>query len=402
MNCITAQALLFDYLFDVLDQDEKQPLENHLAKCGKCTNELIWAKNQQKLLKSASMDSFPRDLFRVEDLLVQETTHSSSQKTGKSPIIPQWALMVAALALLLVLPVWAMLWKRDVDQEITLAFVQDSGQPGKTVVSMTQLEKTVSSAISLVQRGSEDVDVGHKALSIPKTTDSESGLKTIVFVSDTPLKPGTVFEVKSVTLQTASLKLAQDPLDIRFDLRGPGFERSISVDGKGSTPKNLPAKFADGSAVSGIGLVLFDLPKEISGGPWELVVSESRGRFPTVRKAIAIEGNKSEYTQAIRWNKEQYKAGDKARLTVRLNQADTKAVVGAKINITLVIGGVPWNPESKGSRKATLERVSNENGECILELEMPQKPVSGQNEILIQSRIGESFLSEKYPIPLGP
>jgi hypothetical protein len=400
MNCNKAQALLLDYLFDVLDQDEKQPFDSHLKSCGDCQKELGWAKNQQKLLKSATLDSFPEVIFRADDLLAPATTPAETQKTGKAWSVTRWGLMVAATALVMFLPAWALLWKQENNQAISLAYNQDSGKSGTFLIPVSQLENTVDEAISLVQKGLLTSDSGHKALSIEKVVDSNPILKTIVFVSDTPLKPGSGLEVKTVTLDTGTLKLAKAPLDIRYVLRGPGFERTFSVNGKGSTQNNLPAKFPDGTEVTGIGMVLFDLPNEITGGKWELEVSESRGRFPAVRKNIAVEGPRTQITQTVQWEKDQYKPGDRVKLTVRVNLGDGKPAPGAKINMTLVIGGVPWNPETKGTRRNTMERIADENGACSFEFELPQKPSSGQNEILIQSRSGESFLSEKYPLQL--
>jgi len=400
MNCNKAQALLLDYLFDVLDQDEKQPFDSHLKSCGDCQKELGWAKNQQKLLKSATLDSFPEVIFRADDLLAPATTPAETQKTGKAWSVTRWGLMVAATALVMFLPAWALLWKQENNQAISLAYNQDSGKSGTFLIPVSQLENTVDEAISLVQKGLLTSDSGHKALSIEKVVDSNPILKTIVFVSDTPLKPGSGLEVKTVTLDTGTLKLAKAPLDIRYVLRGPGFERTFSVNGKGSTQNNLPAKFPDGTEVTGIGMVLFDLPNEITGGKWELEVSESRGRFPAVRKNIAVEGPRTQITQTVQWEKDQYKPGDRVKLTVRVNLGDGKPAPGAKINMTLVIGGVPWNPETKGTRRNTIERIADENGACSFEFELPQKPSSGQNEILIQSRSGESFLSEKYPLQL--
>jgi hypothetical protein len=116
MNCNKAQALLLDYLFDVLDQDEKQPFDSHLKSCGDCQKELSWAKNQQKLLKSATLDSFPEVMFRADDLLAPATTPAETQKTGKAWSVTRWGLMVAATALVMFLPAWALLWKQENNQ----------------------------------------------------------------------------------------------------------------------------------------------------------------------------------------------------------------------------------------------------------------------------------------------
>ena len=399
MNCNTVRSLLLDFLFDLLDQNEKQPFEAHLLGCESCQKELDWARGRQKLLKSATLESFPEVHFRAEDLLSRQTEPSSSQSLGKARSISQWGFVAAAVALLLVFPIWGLLLNQERDSLISLAHNQESGLAGKTLVSLSELEKTVTDAVALAQNNPNEMASGHKALSVPNLEKSASELKTMILVPDAPLKPGSIFQAKSVTLESGSLKLAQEKLEIRFTLKGPGFEQSQSMDGMGSNSRNQPAKFRDGRDVSGIGLVLFELPREISGGPWELVVSESKGRFPTVRKNLPIEGIRPAITQTVRWDKEQYKSGEKARLTVRLTQGDGLSLAGAKINMTLILGGTPWNPEGKSSRKGGLERISDENGQCTLEFEIPARPNSGQNEVLIQSRSGEAFVSEKYPLP---
>src|SRR5262245_41213008 len=62
-RCDACQAQLLDYLYDLLEADERLELEAHLAGCADCQAGLARAHDQQDLLALAARLEFPTLTF---------------------------------------------------------------------------------------------------------------------------------------------------------------------------------------------------------------------------------------------------------------------------------------------------------------------------------------------------
>ncbi len=407
MNCQTAKPLLLDYVYGALESVESQPLERHLTDCGPCQQALVWTKSCQIKLKQASLEAFPELQFQAETLL--NPLFSAPSVKARKWSSSRWAFLVAAAVLILLFPVWFLFLNQEnghgpSGQEFVFAD-QDGRKAG---LELAQLELVFKEAVALakdpnrVDQAQSNFSKAHVALSVddPKTNDfGPKELKTILFLPQVTFSPGSQVEVQSISLKSADLSPVGGPLSIRYVLKGPGFEALKVSNGMWFKQNNQPALFGNGTEITGMGRVVFDLPGEVNGGPWEIEVSEAKGRFPSIQKKIQIEGMKSGPIQTARWDKTSYKPGDRAKLTIKVTNSDGTPLPDAKVGLTIILGGKPWNPESNNARKAQMERISDTKGLCELEFVCPQKPENGQNEILIQSRIGDSFLSEKQALP---
>ncbi|HEY7154976.1 MAG TPA: zf-HC2 domain-containing protein, partial [Gemmataceae bacterium] len=58
-NCETCRSLMLEYLYDLLEGEERQTLEAHLTNCPACQAELVKAKGQRQLLATAAKMEFP-------------------------------------------------------------------------------------------------------------------------------------------------------------------------------------------------------------------------------------------------------------------------------------------------------------------------------------------------------
>ncbi len=402
MNCQSANPLLLDFVYGALEGVESQSLEQHLTECLPCQKALIWAKNYQKKLRQASLEVFPELQFKTESLLNPAPLVPSGLARNWS--LTHWTYLVAAAVFLLIFPIWIFFFNNENGQGPGGQVFVFADQPGrKTAFHRAQLELVFKEAVALAKdpnrlgQAHPQFSKSHFALSVDDPKSKE--LKTILFLPHISFSPGGQVAIQSISLNSADLRPADGLLSIRFTLKGPGFEDQKVSNGRWFLKDNQPALFDDGNPITGMGLVVFDLPDNVKSGPWEIEVSEANGRFPTIRNQIPTEGMKVGHIQAIRWDKTSYQPGEKAKLTVRISNPEGSPLPDTKVGLTIILGGKPWNPESTNTRKTQIDRTSDSMGLCELELVWPQKPGQGKNEILIQSRIGNSFLSEKQPLP---
>src|SRR5262245_39856211 len=62
-RCDTCQPLLLDYLYDLLDGDDRRALEAHVAGCAGCPAALERARRDRALLAAAAKMEFPAVRF---------------------------------------------------------------------------------------------------------------------------------------------------------------------------------------------------------------------------------------------------------------------------------------------------------------------------------------------------
>ena len=58
-SCDTCQTQMLEYLYDLLEGEERQTLEAHLTECPACQAELLRVKGQRQLLAAAAKMAFP-------------------------------------------------------------------------------------------------------------------------------------------------------------------------------------------------------------------------------------------------------------------------------------------------------------------------------------------------------
>jgi hypothetical protein len=64
-SCNTFQAQLLDYLYDLLDNGDRQSIEQHLEECASCRTALAQAQGQKQLLATAAKAAFPDVRFEA-------------------------------------------------------------------------------------------------------------------------------------------------------------------------------------------------------------------------------------------------------------------------------------------------------------------------------------------------
>ena len=80
MTCEYLRAQLLGYLYDLLDDDDKQAADAHLATCEGCQAALAAARRQQRLLAAAAKSAFPNVQFERPKSTPVETVQTPKEK----------------------------------------------------------------------------------------------------------------------------------------------------------------------------------------------------------------------------------------------------------------------------------------------------------------------------------
>jgi anti-sigma factor RsiW len=99
-TCPECQAQMLEYLYDLLDEPERQAMQAHLAACALCRAELAKAENQQKLLATAARMEFPYVRFIAP---VEQTAPAVLPMTRATKKARAWRRWATAAAILLAL-----------------------------------------------------------------------------------------------------------------------------------------------------------------------------------------------------------------------------------------------------------------------------------------------------------
>ncbi len=99
LSCETRRSQMLEYLYDLLEDDERQALEAHLKDCTVCQAELTRAKAQRQLLAKAAKMEFAGVRFTAP---IMGQTLQADVQSGKPQVRPRrWRRWLAAAAVLL-------------------------------------------------------------------------------------------------------------------------------------------------------------------------------------------------------------------------------------------------------------------------------------------------------------
>jgi predicted anti-sigma-YlaC factor YlaD len=100
VTCGSCRPQLLDYLYDLLEGDEQQAVQDHLALCSDCQAALVSARTQQKVLASAARLDFSSVRFQapVNNNHVAERNPQTIPLRVPSPVPwKRWALAATVL-----------------------------------------------------------------------------------------------------------------------------------------------------------------------------------------------------------------------------------------------------------------------------------------------------------------
>lgn len=95
--CDQYQVYLLDYLYDALEETERQALQQHLGQCSACQAALEQARRHQRLLAQAAKVRFPSVRFEEPSPVIKTASQVAAKPLGRSRSWLGWAVAAAVL-----------------------------------------------------------------------------------------------------------------------------------------------------------------------------------------------------------------------------------------------------------------------------------------------------------------
>src|SRR5947209_10286836 len=267
---------------------------------------------------------------------------------------------------------------------------------------LTQGEVTVKLPPSLPLTPNRDLvlEVAAERLGGPKAVLREQiKLAAPVYLThvttDKPLyQPGEVVHFRSLTLERASLKPADEPLNLQFVVRDPlGAETPIvagttlltAADGK-------PIVGPDGTPVHGVGAGEWTIPPTAKGGEYTLAVKETNRRFPEERrKFIVNQYQPARLNKELEWSRKSFGPGDEVVANCKVTNA-SGPVATQPVNAEALVDGqrmpVPCVP-------------TNSDGAVAIRFTLPKQIEKGDGAVTVVFTDGGNRESLVKPIPIA-
>lgn len=374
MKCKEIESLLLDYVYGLLEGDELQGVENHLAQCANCQTALNWAKGKKTLIKEAIVEPWNQVRFDSKTLEIQDSPQS--QKKSSKIQFGVWAAL-AALVLIQIVPVW--LYFSDVNaKEVALV-------------------RSIEDEFDAFRRNPKDIPppIGP---SVPESTN----LVTVLRLEKLSGPNGDLIKYRSFTLNQLDSSPVKHPLDLHFILVGPDGEKEIAKsNGQAVNRSGKPLRNSSKQPITGFAQGSFELPKTHAPETWSLEVREGGGLFAPVRQAIETrKTSDTEIVQEVRFDKESYLPGDKAVTTIQLKDAKGVPVANQKVRVNLYFGGQAHLLDGTPSKTTrNIDLVTSNEGQAKMEFTIPKVNSPGENKLVSQVET-ESLSRKSVLIPV--
>jgi hypothetical protein len=143
--------------------------------------------------------------------------------------------------------------------------------------------------------------------------------------TDKPLyQPGEVVRFRSLTLDRASLKPAEEPLNIQFEVLDALGTKTAIVAGNGlvNQPDGKPVLGPDGKPVRGIGAGEWTIPPTAKGGEYTLLVKEANNRFPEEKRKFLVNQYQADrLNKVLEWSRKSFGPGDEVVANCKVTNA---------------------------------------------------------------------------------
>ena len=163
-TCPECQAQMLEYLYDLLDELERQAVQGHLADCTPCRAALTKAENQQKLLATAARMEFPNVRFIAPAERIAPAVVPMTRPVKKSRPWRRWAVAAAILLALTGLSAPGYWMQRDYSQAnrtivekkaVALAANQRRADALAQLNDLPRLEKEKKAAVYKAERDAQ-------------------------------------------------------------------------------------------------------------------------------------------------------------------------------------------------------------------------------------------------------
>jgi hypothetical protein len=231
-------------------------------------------------------------------------------------------------------------------------------------------------------------------------------------MTDRPLyRPGEVVYFRSLTLARSNLKPPTQDFHLSFKLVRlmAGKEQVIEVlDPETGQPAKLGGLSTlqangkavpgpDGNPIRGVGAGAFQLPEDLPGGEYSLVVSEAEDRFPTEKRKIIVNRYQApRLYKDVDFTRKSYGPGDMVTALCKVAAVEGgKALAGQEVKVvTAEVDGKPCKLLSK------VPLHTDERGECVVQFRLPAVIDKGEGVLAVQFTDGANVETQVEPIPI--
>ncbi len=161
--------------------------------------------------------------------------------------------------------------------------------------------------------------------------------------TDRPMyRPGDVVRFRSLTLDRFSFKPATEDLKVTFRLLGPNGSEVMNLAGgmRAVDAQQKPLKGPDGKQITGVAAGDFPLGADAPGGPYTLIVSEAKQRFPEEKRKFLVNNYLPPmFNKDLDFHRKSYGPGEKVTVDAKATRAEGGALMYQKVSAQAAIDG---------------------------------------------------------------
>jgi anti-sigma factor RsiW len=233
--------------------------------------------------------------------------------------------------------------------------------------------------------------------------------------TDKPMyQPGETVYFRSLTLDRASLKPAEEDLRLIYSLTPPnGGPQPILHAGNALRKQETGGalseiKGPDGKPIKGVGAGAYYLdPKTVNPGEYILTVSDENNRFPAQqRKFIVNIYEKHTLNKELDYNKKTYGAGEEVQAAVKVTSNNGTPLAGKPVEAMVTIDGKQYGADGKESNKKftfklDADGTENKGGKTTVRFKLPAEIEKGEANLTLTFTDGASFDNSANVEPLS-
>jgi hypothetical protein len=249
-------------------------------------------------------------------------------------------------------------------------------------------------------------EIGTKA-ELQEQLDLASNVFLTHLTTDKPMyQPGEIVHFRSLTLDRATLKPAQQDLRLHYTVTTPlGEVQQILQAGNGVRKQGPGGALVeitgpDGKPIKGVGAGEYPLDPNLPGGEYVLTLTEEQNRFPAQqRKFIVNKYQKPRLNKELDFNKKTYGAGEEVQAAIKATSNDGTALNGKPVEAAVTIDGKAYGADGKENGKPFRVNL-DADGKATVRFKLPAEIEKGEANLNLTFHDGANVEPLSRPIPI--
>ncbi|MFL5243514.1 MAG: alpha-2-macroglobulin family protein [Gemmataceae bacterium] len=239
--------------------------------------------------------------------------------------------------------------------------------------------------------------------------ESQLELSTPVYMThlatDKPMyKPGEIVHFRSLTLDRATLKPAEEDFHLVYTIKSPDGQEKPILDGltrlgddKGKLLLGPDKKF-----LKGIGAGDWEISEGSAGGEYALTVREANNRFPEqARKFIVNKYERSRLNKELNFSRKTFGPGEEVVANCKAARAEGNSGIAKPIavNASLNVDGIVYGVDGKANGPA-FASTTDAQGKVAIRYKLPAAIERGEASLTVIFNDGDGPESLVRPVPI--